>query len=237
MLSRTEWKLAWERHLVRYASAPPRTGVFVRERLGRAESVLEIGCGSGRDSVYLAQHGSKVTAVDYEGGVVANLKSRLEGVKVFCSAADAFALPFRDKQFELVFHNGLFVCFRDDDDIRRLLFEQARVAKKRICAFVHNGENQRLVRRFEARGKTDPFYDIRFFRRDELINLVERSGLRLRRVRLLKFGGPVDALYNRSFKDIAPNVLYPWRERLIPKLYELQPWRSVERVVAVIDLG
>ena len=38
--------------------------VFVQEKLEKGKTLIELGCGNGRDSVYFAGHGVNVIAVD-----------------------------------------------------------------------------------------------------------------------------------------------------------------------------
>jgi SAM-dependent methyltransferase len=46
---------------------------------GRA---LDVGCGTGRDAIYLAKHGWQVTAVDFAGAAIAKARQRAAGESV-----------------------------------------------------------------------------------------------------------------------------------------------------------
>lgn len=77
--------------------------------------VVEVGAGSGRDSVALARRGARVTVVDYvmsSLGVIRE-QARAAGVEILCVCADGQRMPFRDRVFDLVFHQGLMEHFRD----------------------------------------------------------------------------------------------------------------------------
>jgi len=92
------------------------------------QPVLEVGAGSGRDSLALAQAGATAVVLDYSPaslGVVRALSKR-HGVAVHLVQADALAMPFRDGTFQVVFHQGLLEHFRDP---RPLLVENARVLR------------------------------------------------------------------------------------------------------------
>jgi 2-polyprenyl-3-methyl-5-hydroxy-6-metoxy-1,4-benzoquinol methylase len=58
---------------------------------GRA---LDVGCGTGRDAVYLARRGWQVTAVDFADAAIAKARQRAadEGVQVRWVAGDVSAL-------------------------------------------------------------------------------------------------------------------------------------------------
>lgn len=96
---------------------------------------LEIGCGSGASSLWLAKNGRDVTALDYSESSVelveaAAAKLNLSNVKVIhCDATKA--LPFNEKQFDYIFQAGLLEHFETDEQIR-LLRNWARYGKYMI---------------------------------------------------------------------------------------------------------
>ncbi|MBD3162160.1 MAG: methyltransferase domain-containing protein [Candidatus Eisenbacteria bacterium] len=83
--------------------------------------VLEVGAGSGRDSLELARRGARIFVLDYVESsfdVIRRLAME-EGIEVRCVCADATAMPFRDDRFALVFHQGLLEHFRDPEPLLR----------------------------------------------------------------------------------------------------------------------
>ncbi len=97
----------------------------------RGKKVLEIGAGTGRDSFGLAGLGAEVVQVDYSESSLEIIRSLLkkEGLSVQLVRGDAFSLPFPDRTFDVVFHQGLLEHFRQSD-ARRLLSENVRVLRK-----------------------------------------------------------------------------------------------------------
>jgi SAM-dependent methyltransferase len=90
--------------------------------------VLEVGAGSGRDAVALAQAGATVVTIDYVVGsldltVKAAAAAQVELAPV---GGDGLALPFCDDSFDVVFHQGLLEHFRDPTPLLR---ENIRVLK------------------------------------------------------------------------------------------------------------
>ena len=89
--------------------------------------VLEVGAGSGRDGILLAECGARVVALDYSIPSLRLIKAQTPevGTLAVC-CGDAFALPFADGTFDIVFHQGVLEHFRNPGD---LIAENARVLK------------------------------------------------------------------------------------------------------------
>jgi ubiquinone/menaquinone biosynthesis C-methylase UbiE len=83
--------------------------------------VLEVGAGSGRDSVRLAAAGAIAVVLDYSMPSLhtARAVAEREGVRPLLVRADALRLPFRDGTFDVVFHQGLLEHFRDPQPLLR----------------------------------------------------------------------------------------------------------------------
>ncbi|MBD3336577.1 MAG: methyltransferase domain-containing protein [Candidatus Eisenbacteria bacterium] len=81
----------------------------------RGRWVLEVGAGSGRDSLELARAGARVVVLDYVESsfrVIRRLAAET-GIQLECVCADATRTPFREGVFQAVFHQGLLEHFRD----------------------------------------------------------------------------------------------------------------------------
>lgn len=90
--------------------------------------VLEVGAGSGRDSLEIACEGACVVLVDYvmEAFRVVRALAAEAGTTVHCVCCDAHALPFRGGSFDLVFHQGVLEHFRDPMPLMRENFRATR---------------------------------------------------------------------------------------------------------------
>lgn len=81
--------------------------------------VLEVGAGTGRDSLHLTAHGARVTVLDYSEAALATTRRSLAKLpetaagRVRLVRGDALRLPFPDGRFDVVFHQGLLEHFRD----------------------------------------------------------------------------------------------------------------------------
>lgn len=77
---------------------------------------LEIGCGTGTNSVWLAQQGFEVTGVDVAPLAIERAKERARAaeVKVEFEVADVLNLPDLDEPFEFFFDRGCYHAVRRD---------------------------------------------------------------------------------------------------------------------------
>jgi len=102
-------------------------------RLGelRGLKVLEIGAGTGRDSIPLLAHGARVYQLDYAENSLRILKHLADEnqLPVTIVGGDTFRLPFQDETFDVVFHQGLLEHFRHAQ-AQALLRENIRVLKR-----------------------------------------------------------------------------------------------------------
>ena len=89
-------------------------------------TVLEVGAGTGRDADKIASRSAITYALDYsEKSLTLMSGSVRHDVRIVCG--DAFALPFSDKSFDVVYHQGLLEHFRNPGD---MLDEHIRVLKR-----------------------------------------------------------------------------------------------------------
>jgi SAM-dependent methyltransferase len=98
---------------------------------GRA---LDLGCGTGTNSLYLARHGWQVVGVDFAARAIriARRKARQAGVTADFYVADVTRLDFLQPPFDLALDIGCFHSLTADargrylDGLRRLLRPGAR---------------------------------------------------------------------------------------------------------------
>jgi SAM-dependent methyltransferase len=87
---------------------------------------LEVGAGSGRDSLELARRGARVVVLDYVRSSFTVIRRQADALNLTLHpvCADALRMPFRAGAFALAFHQGLMEHFRDPLPLVR---ENARV--------------------------------------------------------------------------------------------------------------
>jgi malonyl-CoA O-methyltransferase len=98
---------------------------LVQQAVGEVRnlSVLDLGCGTGRHTVWLAERGAHVTAVDFSEGMLAEARGKPGAELVRFVAHDLHdRLPFADGAFDLVV-SGLVLEHLGDLPI---FFQEAR---------------------------------------------------------------------------------------------------------------
>jgi len=111
----------WQRWIYRlfYLRRPPwDTGITPPELLRLIEEerippgrALDLGCGTGTNAIYLAQHGFQVVGVDYVAKAIAQAREKAQqaGVSVTFHVGDVSDLSFLgDQQFDLALDIGCF---------------------------------------------------------------------------------------------------------------------------------
>jgi SAM-dependent methyltransferase len=98
---------------------PSPQPVFVKlEEAGAIRgSVLDAGCGTGENALYLAARGHEVWGVDFVPVAIerAREKAKQRGLDVHFQVGDALALDLLGRTFDTVIDCGLFHTFSNDE--------------------------------------------------------------------------------------------------------------------------
>jgi len=162
-------------------------GRLVREIMAdgdvRGAMVLEVGAGSGRDTLGLIRAGAIGFVLDYSPASLALVRDQAasQGLTVHVVQADALAMPFRDGAFDVVFHQGLLEHFRDPQPLLR---ENARVTRRAGRVVVDVPQTVHLYTAMKtlmiAMGRWFAGWETQFTPRG-LERTLEQAGLRVRR--------------------------------------------------------
>ncbi len=100
--------------------------------VGRGETVLEIGYGTGHALVQLASAGARVSGIDLSDGMRSVARRRVEesglAQSVRLDLGDARALPYEDDRFDVAFMSYTLELF-ETEEIPRVLAEVSRVLR------------------------------------------------------------------------------------------------------------
>lgn len=82
----------------------PSPGLLLMEQRGEGKHALDLGCGTGRDAVFLVLHGWRVTAVDHLPDALdrARTLAELHGVELDLRTLDVERDPLPEGPFDLV---------------------------------------------------------------------------------------------------------------------------------------
>jgi ubiquinone/menaquinone biosynthesis C-methylase UbiE len=138
--------------------------------------LLDVGCGTGENAIFLAQNGFTTYAVDIAQPAIerAIVEAKQRQTKVDFRMSDALNLEFDDEMFDYVTDCGLFHTF-DDTRRRRFVEEIARVTKPGGTYFIlcfsdkepTNWGGPRRVSRKELLTFLSPSFTVNYVR-DEL---------------------------------------------------------------------
>ena len=99
---------------------------FVESCMTPGQCVADVGCGPGRATMYLAQKGMEVCAVDISVASLGLARNRAPGAHYVC--ATNLALPMPDRSFDVVVSDGVI---HHTPDAARSFRENARLVKAR----------------------------------------------------------------------------------------------------------
>ena len=92
----------------------------------RGERALDVGCGTGFYTAWLAEEGLQVSGLDRDAAMLAAARGKARGARLV--EGDATALPFAQGEFDLALAVTLF-CFLDGEERRAAARELVRVVR------------------------------------------------------------------------------------------------------------
>jgi ubiquinone/menaquinone biosynthesis C-methylase UbiE len=103
--------------------------LFDISRPQKEEKALDLGCGTGISSLFLAEHGLDVVGIDISEKMLKKAceKARKQNRTINFIHGDIHHLPFPDETFDLVFANMVLEFVKEPDQV---LTEALRVTKK-----------------------------------------------------------------------------------------------------------
>lgn len=158
---------------------------LLKGRLPSGSSVLDAGCGSGRNLIYLLRSGYPVFGVDENPRAVAQVRELAAQLAPDLPAenfqvADLSRIPFPDQRFDAVICSAVLHFARDEAQFDRLLAEMWRVLRPGGLFFARLASTigiETLVQNLEGRRYRLPDGSERFLVDEPmLIRAAERLG-------------------------------------------------------------
>jgi len=147
--------------------------------------VLDIGCGTGENALYLAENGFSVVGIDLSNRAIAAAKEKAieRKLKVNFRIANALSLDFKNGYFDNAIDSGLFHTFNDNDRVD-FASEIARVLKQDGRYFMlcfsdkepTNWGGPRRITKEEIETTFSPFFDINYIREAYFATRIHNSG-------------------------------------------------------------
>ena len=119
---------------------------FIAEEIKKLsfDSLLEIGCGYGKQLKNIASNGSFVVGCDFSRPQLIKAKEFCGGINIHFVEADVETLPFGDKTFDAAFSSAV-ILHNDFDKAKKIISEMIRVSRKYL---IHNEDTDITFSRY-----------------------------------------------------------------------------------------
>jgi SAM-dependent methyltransferase len=173
---------------------------WMAEGLIRPGHAIDIGCGNGRNAIFLARHGFSVQAIDLSGAAIAWAREHAAraGVAVSFAQANVFEMDLAAPSYDLIYDSG---CFHHMPPHRRAQYVDLLTAALRpggwlclTCFRPEGGSGYSDAEVYERRslggglGYTE-----------ERLRQIWSKGLHIRHLRQMKPQEPSSELFGENF--------------------------------------
>ena len=169
---------------VNWDSDKPSTRIMnFMEYLNKKDKVLDLGCGPGRDVIYLAKNGFDSYGVDFSKVAIEKARKRYAGKKLHLFVSKSEKLPFKDNFCDAVY-SGYVLYYTD---MKKSILEISRVTKKNGIVYLVFA----LSKKFIKTGKI-----IHLIKEKEIISLIAKFKLlkkEMKKIENLKIKRPYRA--------------------------------------------
>jgi len=137
MEQREYWKSRWEKVERKPANNFARR-IFSLIKNKKFKTLLDLGCGNGSDSIYFANKGFKVTAIDFSESGIKQLQKEIRQKrikKIIPICQDVKKINFIDSYFDIIYAH-LSLHYFDDKTTTQVFNKLHRILKKKGLIFI-----------------------------------------------------------------------------------------------------
>src|SRR3989344_61739 len=131
MSDRSYWRDHWKKATL------PAPNNFAKRAfkllLKRHKTLLDLGCGDGRDALYFARKGLRVTALDFSESGMNAIRARDKSIR--CMLSDIRTMKFKRNAFDVIYAH-LSLHYFDDGTTRKIFDKLFRILRKGGLLFV-----------------------------------------------------------------------------------------------------
>lgn len=154
--------------------SPELAALIAARLIGKNAKILDVGCGGGLDTIFMAQHGFRLAGVDLSKQALEIARERADnaGVRVDWLVGSVFDLPIESGTFDFVLDRGLLHLI-EDNDRAEYSSELFRVLKPLGFAVIRGASEEEGADRFNPLTKLaiDKFFPKPNWRRGEIVSL------------------------------------------------------------------
>ena len=132
MVDSSYWEQLWTRQADMRVNNFARRA-YLRIQAAGPKTLLDIGCGTGQDSLYFARKGLTVTALDLAASSLERLNKK--GKRITCLTQDICHLNFPADSFEVIYAH-LSLQYFDDSQTHEIFADIYKILKKGGLFFV-----------------------------------------------------------------------------------------------------
>jgi|SRR6185437_3865904 len=138
-------------------------------------TILDAGCGSGRDCDLMAKKGASMIGLDLSKGLLREAKRKYPHIDFV--GANFLDIPFEKETFDGVWAHAALVHLETVEDVKKSLEEFYRVLKKKGILHIY-------VREIPPIDEKDLIYDkerfFRYFTKEEMEGYIKDSGFTIK---------------------------------------------------------
>jgi ubiquinone/menaquinone biosynthesis C-methylase UbiE len=102
------------------------------------QNIMELGCGTGKNTAFLTAIGRKILALDFSPGMLRHAKAKIDSDHVFFAVADLTKpWPCKDESFELIVCNLVLEHIEDLDAVFAQVYRALKAGGRFFLSELH----------------------------------------------------------------------------------------------------